>query len=306
MASAFFSVIRSLDGGLAVDIDKITVALATYRRPAGLHHALEALARQGVKRLRVLVSDDDPGDPNLQRVTAERRFEVEYLAQSERKGVLRNHLSMIAKARSDLFMFHGDDDELLPNALSSLSERLKVSRDYDAVFSNYRVGPNPEQARCVAIASLPFVRYWRHPHRLIRMLAYYLCPAFLGKQNLFYGLYRTDAIRRIDVDKALPPRAHRLNLDEMYAFQAVCNGPVLVISHECYFFAEGNAKHYADSDSTRSNSLSALIDFVKYEWITLFDYLRNVRGIGERWLILTFFPIKFTVAMVWRHARWRG
>jgi glycosyltransferase involved in cell wall biosynthesis len=287
-----------------MDIDKITVALATYRRPAELHLALEALARQEFKRLCVIISDDAPNEVNRLRVSAERRFEVEYLPNSQRKGVLLNHLSMIDKARSDMFMFHGDDDELLPNALSSLSEPLKTAQDYDGVFSNYRVGPNPKQTHQVAISSLPFVRYWRHHYYLVRFLAYYLCPAFLGKQNLFYAMYRTEAVRRINVNKALPPRNYFLNFDEMFSFQAVCNGPVLVIANQCYFFAEGNTKHYADSNSLQSGAILAISNFIKYEWVTLFDYLRNVNGAFSYWLVLILFPVKFLIASAWLFTRW--
>lgn len=282
----------------------ITVALATYRRPEGLQQALDALASQGFNRLRVIVSDDDPSDDARRRVEADQRLHLTYLARTPRRGVLRNHLSMMPEVTSDLFMFHGDDDALLPDALCQLSEPLKAALGYDAVFANYLKGPTPAQARCVAIADLPFVRYWRHRRRSVRMLAYYLCPAFLGKQNLFYGLFRTEAARRIDLDKAIPARSHHLNLDEMFSFQAVCNGPVLVIGQSCFFFAEGNAKHYQDAPGASKGSLGALVEFVRYEWLTLFDYLRNVQRGQDRLLILLLFPLKFATAMVWRYGRW--
>jgi glycosyltransferase involved in cell wall biosynthesis len=286
-----------------VDIDKITVALATYRRPLGLRDALNALSAQGFKRLCVLVSDDDPCEVNRQTAAINRSFEVNYLPQACRKGVLKNHLSMIEKVQSDLFMFHGDDDQLLPGALTNLSEMLKTSLSYDAVFSNYRLGENLQISRHVNLEKIPFVRYWRHRNRKIRLLSYYLCPAFLGKQNLFYGLYRTEAVEKINIKKALPPRKHLLNLDEMFSFQAVCNGPILVISNVSYFFSDGNAKYYVDSKKKRSGWGFALLDFMAYEWITLFDYLRNVNNASERSLILVFFPLKVIVAMVWRYFR---
>lgn len=288
-----------------MDIDKITVALATYRRPLGLRDALNALSAQGFKRLCVLVSDDDPCEVNRQTVAINRSFLVNYLPQSCRKGVLQNHLSMIEKVQSDLFMFHGDDDQLLPGALTNLSEMLKTSLSYDAVFSNYRLGENLQKSRHVNLAKIPFVRYWRHRYRNIRLLSYYLCPAFLGKQNLFYGLYRTGAVEKINIKKALPPRNHLLNLDEMFSFQAVCNGPILVISNVSYFFSDGNAKYYVDSKKKRSGWGFALLDFMAYEWITLFDYLRNVNNVSERSLILVFFPLKVIIAMVWRYFRCR-
>lgn len=304
MAIAYFSAIKFLDVGLVMDIDKITVALATYRRPSGLHDAIEALASQKFKRLQVLVSDDDPNEVNRQRVENEKRFEINYFPQSQRKGVLHNHLSMINGTCSDIFMFHGDDDRLLPNALITLSEPLKASQEYDAVFANYRIGPDFEHTRHVMISNLPFARYWRHPRRIVRMLAYYLCPTFLGKQNLFYALYRSEVVRKIDLDRAIPPRAHLLNLDEMYAFQAVSNGKVLILASECYFFAAGNTKHYTDSNSAKSKSFSALFQFLSYEWTTLFDYLRNVGSLKEYWILILLFPIKLICSFSWRYARW--
>lgn len=289
---------------MAVDIDFITVALAAYRRPQELQRALTALAQQRFDRLRVLVSDDAPSDESRRIVETVKGLHTAYLPRNPRLGVLRNHLSMIPEVTSDLFMFHGDDDEVLTDGLCQLSEPLKASQVYDAVFSNYRVGLSPKTSHSVLLTRLPFARYWRHRNRRVRMLAYYLCPAFLGKQNIFYGLFRTDAARKIDIDKAMPPRQHHLNMDEMFAFQAVCNGPVLVIEHKCFFFAQGNTKHYVNASTIHKGSLGALLEFVRHEWITLFDYLRNVRGWRAKLAMVGFFPLKFVLALVWRYVQW--
>lgn len=289
---------------MAVDIDLITVALATYQRPQELQRALVALALQRFDRLRVLVSDDAPSEESRRNVETAEGLHAAYLPRNPRLGVLRNHLSMISEVTSDLFMFHGDDDEMLADALCQLSEPLKASQVYDAVFSNYRVGLTLKASYSELITGLPFARYWCHRDWRVRMLAYYLCPAFLGKQNIFYGLFRTEAVRKIDIDKAMPPRQHHLNMDEMFAFQAVCNGPVLVIGHECFFFARGNAKHYVDASTKHQGSLGALIEFVHYEWITLFDYLRNAPGWRAKIALVSLFPIKFVMALVWRYVQW--
>lgn len=289
---------------MAVDIDSITVALATYQRPKELQRALTALVLQRFDRLRVFVSDDAPSDESRRQVESVEGVDAVYLPRNPRQGVLHNHLSMIPEATSDLFMFHGDDDELLADALCQLSEPLKASQTYDAVFGNYCVGLTPKASHSVLITRLPFARYWSHRDWRVRMLAYYLCPAFLGKQNIFYGLFRTEAVRKIDIEKAMPPRQHHLNMDEMFAFQAVCNGPVLVIGHECFFFAQGNVKHYVNASTMHKGPLWALIEFVRYEWITLFDYLRNARGWRSRVALVSLFPLKFVMALVWRYVPW--
>lgn len=289
---------------VAVDIDQITVALATYQRPHELQRALAALSAQRFERLQVLVSDDAPSEQSRRDVEGVKGLRAMYRPRHPRLGVLRNHLSMIPEASSDLFMFHGDDDELLPDALCQLSEPLKASQDYVAVFGDYRVGSTLQSSRVVNLSRLPFARYWRHRNERVRMLAYYLCPAFLGKQNMFYGLFRTEIVRKIDVEKALPRRQHRLNMDEMFAFQAVCLGPVLVIGHECHFFAEGNAKHYVDAPTRHHGTLGALVEFIQYEWITLFDYLRNATGWRTQAMMVGLFPLKLLTALAWRYLPW--
>lgn len=282
-------------------IEQITVALATFRRPIGLSRALEALAKQGFPSLYVLVSDDDPSDINMGIASIDRGFKVKYIGQSLRKGVLYNHLSMIDVTDSPFFLFHGDDDELLPDALSKFSNFLKGNFKYDAVFSNYRKGLDFDNSSMIRLSRTPFARYWSSKIRLIRMLSYYLCPTFLGKQNLFYGLYRKEAVKNIDIKRALPINDEILNLDEMYSFQAVCNGPIIVLDSVCYFFSEGNIKHYQEENIQNKSSLNALLMFIKYEWVSLFDYLRNVKNINEQFLIIIFFPIKFLLALFWRY-----
>lgn len=289
---------------MALDIDFITVALATYQRPQELHRALAALAQQRFSRMRVLVSDDAPSEESRRIVEIFKGLNTAYLPKNPRLGVMRNHLSMIPEVTSDLFMFHGDDDEVLADGLCQLSEPLKASKVYDAVFSNYRVGDTWKTSHTVLLTRLPFSRYWRHRNRWVRMLAYYLCPAFLGKQNIFYGLFRTEAVRKIDLEKAIAPRPHHPNMDEMFAFQAVCNGPVLVIEYECFFFTQGNVKYYVDASTMHKGSLWALIEFVRYEWITLFDYLRNARGWRSQAVLVSFFPLKFVMALIWRYVPW--
>lgn len=290
---------------MAVDIDSITVALATYRRPQELQRALTALVKQRFNRIRVLVSDDAPSVEARRSIEAIKELHTRYLPKNSRLGVLRNHLSMIPEADSDLFMFHGDDDELLSEALFQLSEPLKASLAYDVVFSNYRVGLTMELSHSVSLTGLPFVRYWCHRDWRVRMLAYYLCPAFLGKQNIFYGLFRTAALRKIDIARAIPQRQEYLNMDEMFGFQAVCNGRVLVIEHECFFFGQGNTKHYANAHRVHKDSLGALIEFFCYEWITLFDYLRNARDWRAQLALVSFFPLKCMIALVWRYLKWQ-
>lgn len=286
-------------------IDEITIGIAAYRRQDGLRQALVSLSEQGYDRLHIIVGDDSSGGEALEIVDKFSRLRVTYVHNKPRKGVLGNHVSLFNYNQSEFFMFHGDDDYLLPNALNLLSETLKTSEYYGQVFGSYHVGKVLVESRRVDLAKFIFVRFWGSRFRIVRLVSFFLCPAFVGKANLFYGLYRSHSLKAVDMKRALPERGFFLNMDEMIAYQATCNHPTLIVSRPCHFFAEGNEKLYKARITILSGTLGAFLELMFYEFVSVFDYLRNSEKLHEKVLVAVLFPAKLLSTLMFRYFLWR-
>ena len=115
-----------------IQIDMITVVIASYRYGHLAAHCIESLLSQTVSPSRVLFVDDGVGDcehlPNLYPT-------VEYVLRPENLGVVDNFQDMLSRVESEYVLFIGADNWLRSDAIELLSGATTDIVTYDIVVT---------------------------------------------------------------------------------------------------------------------------------------------------------------------------
>mgnify|MGYP002628220920 FL=1 len=115
-----------------IQIDMITVVIASYRYGHLAAHCIESLLSQTVSPSRVLFVDDGVGDcehlPNLYPT-------VEYVLRPENLGVVDNFQDMLSRVESEYVLFIGADNWLRSDSIELLSGATTDIVTYDIVVT---------------------------------------------------------------------------------------------------------------------------------------------------------------------------
>ena len=104
----------------------VSVVIPTWNRPDFVLEAIESVLSQTGVPVEVIVVDDVSTDDTVARLRAlgDARLRVFALAEKRERSAARNH--GLARARGEFVFFLDDDDHLLPGALATLVDRLRV------------------------------------------------------------------------------------------------------------------------------------------------------------------------------------
>lgn len=114
----------------------ISIIIPTYNRAHTIGGAIESLLGQTYQNIEVIVVDDGSEDNTEEIVTAYRQksqIPIKYV-RKENGGCASARNMGLEYAKGECVAFLDDDDEMLPNALESLLERLNDSES-DFVYS---------------------------------------------------------------------------------------------------------------------------------------------------------------------------
>jgi glycosyltransferase involved in cell wall biosynthesis len=168
----------------------VTIGIPTFNRATSLRRALQTALDQTYPVIEVLVSDNASTDGTGDLVTelARSHDRLRYLRQAENVGAVANFWTLVDAARGEYFVWLADDDWFDPTYVEACvgtieSDPSAVLVSGDATY--YRDG-----APYVVEPVTPLV----HRSPGARILAYY---ASVSRNGVFYGLTRTDTLRRL-------------------------------------------------------------------------------------------------------------
>lgn len=176
--------------------NKVFIAIPCYNRPAGLQHTIACLQRQSHRNWTALICDNASPDPGVREVATkacetDQRFI--YHRHPDNLGAIANFRFGAERADCPYFMWASDDDLWEPNfieaCLGMLVRRPDAAMAFGAINNINRVGS--------VIRTYPgFSRFTSGMSRYDDARAFLRDPEIMGKANLMYGLYRTDALKR--------------------------------------------------------------------------------------------------------------
>lgn len=206
---------------------KLIIGMPVYNGEAFIHEALRSLLSQTFKDFEIIISDNASTDKTEEicRYFTSLDKRVRYFRQVENKGAFLNFKFVLDMANSEYFMWAASDDVWEENWLSEIL-------------------PTVEKYQCLVYGRLKqideFGNTLNHPgnnrlfnftgNKKIRMLKYFLEPAFLGKANPIYGIMpksmlSDDVLNVLQVDT--------LSSDVLFLYNLLRKSEIRAIERTC-------------------------------------------------------------------------
>jgi hypothetical protein len=172
------------------DLPRVTIGIPTFNRAATVVRAVRSALGQTYPAVEVVVSDNASTDDTGALVTAlaDPDGRLRYLRQPENVGAIPNFWSLVDAAGGEYFVWLADDDWLDCSYVESCVGILR-SEPTAALVAGDAAYYDGDELRLVERAT-PLL----HRTPAARMLAFY---ATVSRNGLFYGLTRTDTLRRL-------------------------------------------------------------------------------------------------------------
>jgi glycosyltransferase involved in cell wall biosynthesis len=204
---------------------KVTIGIPTRDRPALLDRALRSVARQDLESVHVLVADNaSPGDATEQVVDSFRAAmpSLSFHRHSTDIGVWANLRFLLNQARTPYFMWLADDDEISAGYVQGLLAILEADPTAACAMGRWVVLTSPSAAKPMRTSQ------FGQRGTLNRLLRY----VWRADDSFFYGLHRTDVLRRASFPGySWPNRSNPINWAYVFLFDVVAEGRI-VVSHD--------------------------------------------------------------------------
>lgn len=182
---------------------KVFIGMPVYNGQRYLREALDSLLGQSFRDFTILISDDASTDdtPSIIREYSARDPRIQIVRQKQNIGLFKNFGYTLEKADCPFFMWAAQDDIREKDYLSICVRRLE--EDSSLGLAATLMGGIDFSGKDILeekdLLKLSGKKWWGGVAR------YILQPEVLGKCNLMYGLFRTEAARA--AWKAYPQRA---------------------------------------------------------------------------------------------------
>ncbi|WP_312360778.1 glycosyltransferase family 2 protein [Ensifer sp.] len=170
---------------------EISIGLAVYNGGHHLRLAIDSILKQSFADFELIISDNASTDETEQvcREFANCDSRIRYFRQTKNIGAVNNFRFVHTQATAPLFKWAAHDDWIDPDWLSVL---VPVAKDQRAIVFGQLQMVTYDGQNMTHQANGRELQYvgpaWS------RQLAYAIEPANLGKANVIYGIFPTDAI----------------------------------------------------------------------------------------------------------------
>lgn len=177
-----------------MDKPLVSIGIPTYNRASLLRRAIDSALNQDYGNVEVIVSDNASTDETEEvcRGYQDRRFK--YIRQTVNLGPTRNFSEAFVHASGQFFMWLGDDDWIDASYVASCMKEMIADRSVSLVSGLPRYYRNGKWVHDGKRFSLMQNAWWQ------RVVCYY---AQVADNGMFYGLMRTDQLRRVGLTNAL-------------------------------------------------------------------------------------------------------
>jgi glycosyltransferase involved in cell wall biosynthesis len=280
----------------------VTIGIPTYNRPVSLKKILDLMLNQTYLNLEIIVVDNASTDPAVQEIGlqyADSYPRVGYFRNPTNVGVLQNAEEALKLARGEYFCWVSDDDWRAPEFVEFLVAQLEEHKDANLAFCDYReVSSIGERLAGYPSRHWQLFKSFQGSCRLSRSLRYYFQDERFGKQNLFYSLFRTSALKQLDL-RSLSGDFKFLNMDCMIAYRMIQQTRAIILPELLCTLTCGNVKHYKNKRE-KWPSFSFFSRFIKEQFIDLCLYVRHAPDLLTASLICFIFPFKVSTLIVRR------
>lgn len=278
----------------------VSVGIPAYNRPADLRRILTVALAQTYTNLEIIVADDASPDPKVRETAEEfaaRDPRIIFYRQERNHGVLGNAESVLKAAKGEYFTWFSEDDWRSPDFIQALVAGLEQHPEINFAFCDYyEVDPEGRRLPGYPATHLEGFKPFTSKSRLVRVLSYFLQDAAKGRQNIFYSVFRRQALRELDMREISGNFTH-LNMDDIMMFRMLQGGPLLTVPGAMCTLTCGNKKFYAIGAGGGRSPLRTLVALWKEHWKCARVFCRNTGSAVERALIYALVVPRFVFIM---------
>jgi glycosyltransferase involved in cell wall biosynthesis len=285
----------------------VTIGIPTYNRPIELGKCLDQLLGQTYTHIEFVIVDNASTNPEVKRTIekyTKKYPNIRYFLNATNLGVLENANKALRLANGEYFCWVSDDDWRSPEFIDFLVNALEANPEVNMAFCDYvEVSPEGERAKGYPHKHLELFQSFQSSSQLIRCIRYFFQDERLGKQNLFYSVFRTKALKQLDLH-LLSAGFTQLSMDKMIVYRMLQQTRAIILPELLCTLTCGNDKHYGEKvgKSIRSSTLTSLLKFIKVQIYDLYQHIRHAPDFLMASLALCIFPIKIITVFIRRLA----
>jgi len=253
----------------------------------------------------IVIVDNASSDPEVHKTAlryAEKYSNIRYFRNVKNVGVLQNADEALRLARGEYFCWVSDDDWRAPQFVEFLVRELEAHPDVNLAFCDYiEVTSSGDRLEGYPASHLKLLKPFQSTSKIERCLRYFLQDEKLGKQNLFYSLFRTSALKQLNLSK-LSDSFTQMSMDRMIAYSMLQQTRALILQEMLCTLTCGNVKHYQKSENGlwRSRSIEVICKFITGQTNNFFQHLRHAPDKVTAILITLLLPSKLAIVITRR------
>lgn len=269
----------------------ITVAIPTFKRRPQLIRLLRNLTEQRFKNFEVIISDNDCFAEADDLIEFNDKLTIRYVKNNENLGLLKNTIELVNLAQGELMCWISDDDLRSDRFLECLYQLyIEHGDDYFYCCDFKEIDVNKFYVKSHCMSHLRKYKKLSSKSSLIRQLSYYFHDQRFGKCNLFFGLFKTEDLKALDLKK-ISLNYTNFSFDNFLVYAMLERKKCFFLPESHVFLTVNNHKHYKIK--------RARFNFVMEYCTDLKNYLSNAR-FSISMLIMLLFPLKFLKDMFFR------
>lgn len=279
---------------LASNKPTVTIGMPIYNGEKYVEETITSLLSQSYQSFQLLISDNASTDRTNKvcQKFASKDPRIIYFRQRKNIGAVNNFKYVLARVKTDFFMWAACDDLWDKNFLSDCYELIHLNSDMVLVFPNF-VNINSKGDTIRTYDPQKFISRGSCTDAINYMKLY----GADGKANLFYGLWRTKAlkgkpIREFWANDISYIYAATLGYKIGYVNKVLFKKRIVEISppgNTTYFSLSAKLKHVAKPITKR---IHLLINSSQYFYYLIYDTIINKNiSLGNKIEVLVWTPL---------------
>jgi glycosyltransferase involved in cell wall biosynthesis len=241
---------------------KFTVIIATRERSDTLEWALKTCTTQDYDNFEIIVSDNFSQDLTREVVEANKDKRIRYINTGKRVSMTGNYEFALSHATGDYVGFIGDDDGLMPNALSELNKILSEN-EIEAISWKKPVyiwnqHYSSERRNTIQASFKTNFRKYDSKEMVRELLAFKAGTnlAFLDLACLYHGFVKRDIINKLRLPDG---RFFNSIIPDVYASLIISSFIESFYQTEVPYSIHGISKHSTGYSSENTQSLQTFL-----------------------------------------------
>ena len=230
-----------------------TIVIPTFARGDLLLSTVKQIVGQSILPSKVIISDNDSISfsilSQINLLFDSKKIVLDYYKQARNLGVIGNILFLLDLVDTEFFTIFSDDDWHSPHFLEHSFNHFSSNIDY--VFTDF----SEVDSNGLSVPPYPTSHYWLLRYLVtapnwLKPLLFIVIPSELGKQNLFYSVFRSSSILPIikPIKKLSLNPNDLLHYDLLLSYLCLISLRGVVIDSILFTLTVRNTKFYLNSN----------------------------------------------------------